>query len=319
LARDVLDYLLSDRSGSWVSGEEMALSLGVTRTAIWKQVQSLRIRGYQIEASTRKGYRLKERPDIVDPDLVRLCSRARLLGREILWFKEVSSTNEIARRLAPEKEEGTVILAETQIDGRGRMARMWHSPAGGVWMSLILKPKIQLYDIHKINMVVDLGIVRALEGLYGLKAGIKWPNDLLLGEKKVCGILTEIAAEVDQLQYAIVGVGINANVDIDSYLPELNATSLCREIGSRVSRPELVGKILEEIEQSYLKMSSPEIYREWCDRSATIGKQVKVISRSGEIRGKAASLSPDGALCLELSDGKLQRVLAGDCVHLREG
>jgi BirA family transcriptional regulator, biotin operon repressor / biotin---[acetyl-CoA-carboxylase] ligase len=305
-----------EATGSWVSGEEVASRLKVTRTAVWKQVQSLRTRGYNIEATTKKGYRLKEVPDLLDPKLIRLGLKTETLGRDIICFREASSTNEEAKKIAPSSEDGTVVLAETQTSGRGRLERMWHSPTGGIWMSLIFKPDIPLSQVSGINMAVDVGLARAIESL-GLKVGIKWPNDILIGEKKVCGILTEISAEIDRLNYAVVGIGLNANVDLELFLPEWNATSLSAELGQKVSRSDLIGTMLEEIEKAYCSVESDEIYNEWCRRSATLGRQVKIIQRSGDLYGEAISLFRDGALCIMLPNGVRQKILAGDCVHLR--
>ncbi len=303
-------------TGSWVSGEEVASRLKVTRTAVWKQIQSLRTRGYKIESSTKRGYRLVEKPDLLDPDLIRLGLKAEVLGREIVYLRETSSTNDEAVKIAPSSKDGTVVLAETQTSGKGRLERMWHSPSGGIWMSLIFKPDIPLTQVSGINMAVDVGLARAIESL-GLKVGIKWPNDILIGDKKICGILTEISAEIDRLNYAVVGIGVNANVDLALFLPEWNATSLCAELSQKVSRPDLVRKMLEEIERAYCSIGSDEVYRQWCSRSTTLGRQVKVSQRSGDLYGEAVSLSRDGALCVALPNGKRQKILAGDCVHLR--
>lgn len=185
-------------------------------------------------------------------------------------------------------------------------------------MSLIFKPNMPLSKVSSINMAVDVGLARAIESL-GLKVGIKWPNDILIGDRKVCGILTEISAEIDRLDYAVVGIGVNANVDLELFLPEWNATSLSAELGHDISRSDLVRRVLEGIEIAYCSMDSEEIYTEWCKRSATLGKQVRIIQRSGSLYGKAVSLSSDGALCIVLSDGRTQKILAGDCVHLRAG
>ncbi len=184
-------------------------------------------------------------------------------------------------------------------------------------MSLILKPKIALADAYKINMAVSVALSRAIASLYGLKTSIKWPNDLLINDHKFCGILMEISAEIDRLDYAIVGIGLNANVDVDDFPDQWNATSISREQGLEISRTELIQRALEEIEDAYLKMDSQEIYHEWCDRSATLGKHVRISSISGDFEGEAVSLSEDGALVVKAS-GDLLRVVAGDCIHLRD-
>lgn len=295
----------------------MAQQLGVSRAAVWKQIKSLRSRGYRIESSTNKGYRLIYVPDILDVSRISSGLNTTFIGKNIHCYQEVKSTNEVARSIARTSEDGTVVLAEVQTEGRGRMSRDWASPYGGVWMSLILKPKVALAHAYKVNMAVSVALSRAIAGLYGLKASIKWPNDLLINDRKVCGILMEISAEIDRLEYAIIGIGINANVDVKALSDVWNATSISGEIGREISRIELIQRVLAEIEDAICRMESQEIYREWVERSSTLGKHVRINTVSGDFVGKAVSLSEDGALIVNAS-GNLLRVVAGDCIHLRD-
>ncbi|VVB64268.1 Putative biotin ligase [uncultured archaeon] len=316
LGSDLLSYLAS---GSWVSGEEIASNLGVSRAAVWKQVHALRTKGYQIESSTNKGYRLGANQDVLDPDMILKGLETDFVGKDLRYFREVRSTNETAREIAANCENGTVVLAEVQTKGKGRLSRSWHSPSGGIWMSLVLKPEISLAQAYWINMAVSVAIARALSLLYGIKAGIKWPNDLFVNDRKICGILMEVSAETDRLEHAVVGIGVNANVDVNSFPSDWNATSLSRERGSQVSRTKLIQSLLMEIEKAYKQMGSLETYLEWRDLSVTLGRRVRVTSSEGDLEGKAVYLSEDGALGIELSgeSGKIRRVVAGDCVHLR--
>lgn len=325
----------------------MAARLGISRAAVWKQIRSLRKRGYEIESSTKKGYRLAGNHDILDADLIRSGLKTQWLGKDLRCFSIVTSTNEVARTIALEcrndginravngtarivkgtanngpadapANNGTVILAEVQTRGRGRLSRSWASPPGGVWMSLILRPQISLDRAYRINMAISVAICKALADLYGLAAGIKWPNDLLIEEKKICGILMEVSAEVDRLEYVVVGIGINANVDVSGYPAEWRSTSLRQELGREVSRVGLIQKILLEIENSYQHMDSKEIWEEWRNRSVTLGRQVRISSVSGDIIGEAVDLAEDGGLIIQSRDQDgLHRVLAGDCIHLR--
>lgn len=294
----------------------MAAKLCITRSAVWKQIRNLRKRGYEIEASTRKGYHLACRPDLLDADMILSGLKTRWLGRDMRSFPEVSSTNEVARSLAPNCQNGTVILAETQTQGRGRLCRHWASPPGGVWMSLILKPEMPLARVYQINMAVSVAVSRAIFSLLGLEAGIKWPNDLLIGERKICGILMEVSAEVGRLDYAVVGLGINANVRLSNFPAEWMATSLACESGHEVNRRDLIQRILMDIEKAYDMMGSSEIYEEWRRRSITLGRCVRINSNSGALLGVVEDLNEDGALLLRTERGR-QRVLAGDCIHLR--
>ena len=311
--QDILSFL---GSGEWVSGEEMASRQGISRAAIWKQIKNLKAKGYEIEASTKKGYRLARKPDLLDADLIRFGLKTKWLGKDLCCRREVSSTNEVARSIASDCQNGTVVLAEIQTQGRGRLSRPWASPPGGIWMSLVLKPQMSLAQAFRVNMAVSVAASRAIQNLYGLDTGIKWPNDLLLNERKICGILMEVSAEVDRLEYAVVGLGINANVDVSGFPAEWRSTSLRQELGREVSRVELIQRILQEIEEAYEKMGSKEVYEEWRRRSVTLGRQVRITSVDGDLTGEAVDLAEDGALLL-MAKGGLKRMLAGDCVHLR--
>jgi len=309
----ILDHLTS---GSWISGEEIGSRLGISRAAVWKQIQGLRARGYEIDSSTNRGYRLIGSPELLDPEWIQNRLRTDIIGRDLRFFSEVRSTNDMAKSIASACGDGTVVLAETQTEGRGRLSRLWASPRGGVWMSLVLKPKIALAKVYWINIAISVAISRALLELYGLEASIKWPNDLLINEKKVCGILTEISAEMDKLEYAVVGLGVNANVEVSIFPDQWNATSLSFELGYEVSRNELVQQLINEIDFVYTRMDTKELYREWCRKSSTLGKYVRVYTSLGNLEGKAIALSEDGALCLRNREGDM-RILAGDCIHLR--
>ncbi|OPX76152.1 MAG: putative biotin ligase [Methanosaeta sp. PtaB.Bin018] len=294
----------------------MATRQGISRAAVWKQIQSLRTKGYEIESSTRKGYRLAKFHDPLDADMICEGLRTKWLGKDLRCFDEVCSTNDVARSVARECRNGTVILAETQTQGRGRLSRPWASPPGGIWMSLVLKPKISLDRAYRINMAVSVAVSRSMCALYGLDVGIKWPNDLLIGGRKVCGILMEISAEVDRVDWAVVGLGINANIDVMGFSVDWRATSLRQELCQDVSRIDLIQRLLLEIEGTYHRMHSRDLYEEWRRRSVTLGKQVRITSASGDLSGEAIDLAEDGALLIRAED-KIKRVLAGDCIHLR--
>jgi BirA family biotin operon repressor/biotin-[acetyl-CoA-carboxylase] ligase len=313
VAADILSFLIS---GEWVSGEEMAETLGISRAAVWKQIQSLRQRGYEISASTRKGYRLAKDPDLLDEDRICCSLKTKWLGRDMRISAEVVSTNEVALSLARDCPNGTVILAETQTRGRGRLSRTWASPPGGIWMSLILKPEMPLAQVYQINMAVAVAVCKAISSSFGLETGIKWPNDLLIKERKICGILMEVSAQVDRLDYAVVGLGLNANIDPSGFSAEWRSTSLAAELDHDISRCELICRILEEIELAFEKMGSQEIYEEWRSRSLTLKRQVRITSAAGDLVGEVVDLAEDGALLL-LSGDEQKRILAGDCIHLR--
>ena len=312
-AKDILSFLAS---GDWVSGEEMAKKLAISRAAVCKQIKALRMRGYEISSSTRKGYRLTGTQDILDADRIEDNLKTLWLGKDLLIFDEVQSTNATALSSVHDSPNGTVVLAETQVQGKGRLTRPWASPPGGIWMSLILKPKIPLSEVSRINMAVGVAICRTVSSLFGLQAGIKWPNDILIQERKVCGILIEVGAQMDQLDYAVVGVGINANNSLAFFPADWRATSMAAELGREIDRCELIARMLEEMESAIEDMNVPDIYEEWRSLSLTLNKQVRISSYSGDLEGEVVDLADDGALLLRQGNDLL-RVLAGDCIHLR--
>jgi BirA family biotin operon repressor/biotin-[acetyl-CoA-carboxylase] ligase len=225
--------------------------------------------------------------------------------------------------MAGSVEEGTVVIAESQTGGRGRLGRKWISPEGGVWFSVILKPKLQPLHAPRITLLAGVAVAKAIRS-YGLTAKIKWPNDVLINGKKTCGILTEIGAEMDSINYIILGIGIDANVDTETFPDDVRdlSTSLKKELGHGINRVEFVQKLFSELEALYLKFQkegfSP-ILEEWRNMSATIGEWVKITTQTKTIYGEAIGVDSEGALILETGEGKLEKIVAGNCEHLRRG
>jgi len=294
----------------------MARSLGLSQAAVSSQIQALRLRGYQIASSKGKGYLLTGQPDRLDADGIEGELRTKWLGRQILILDEASSTNAVALSSIGQRQSGSIILAEIQKEGRGRLSRSWASPPGGIWMSLILKPDLPLSRIYRINMAVSVSLCRAISRQLGLQAGIKWPNDILIREHKVCGILTELVSQVDRLEYAVVGVGLNANNDTAAFPSQWRSTCLAAELGRSIDRCALIAAILNEMEKAIDDMENQEIYEEWRSRSVTLGKRVRISSAEGDLIGQVVDLKQDGALILEQGRDK-RSILAGDCIHLR--
>ena len=294
----------------------MARQQGISRAAVWKQIQALRKRGYRIASSTRRGYLLTEKPDLLDADQIKKDLVTNWLGRDILILEQASSTNAVALSSIGQRQSGSIILAETQKEGRGRLSRSWASPPGGIWMSLVLRPNIPLSRVYRINMAASVSICRAISDKLGLEAGIKWPNDILIQEQKLCGILTELGAQMDRLDYAVVGVGLNANNDPAAFPSQWRSTSLAARLGKSIDRCALIAAILNEMEQALDDMESHELYEQWRSRSLTLGKRVRISSAEGELIGQVLDLDQDGALILE-QGGDRRRILAGDCIHLR--
>jgi BirA family biotin operon repressor/biotin-[acetyl-CoA-carboxylase] ligase len=312
--------ILKEKHGEFVSGEYLSETLGISRTMVWKHVGSLRDGGYIIESVTSQGYRLKEIPDRLLPAEVKQDLKTDFVGKEIYYFDEIKSTSVKAKELATDNPEGTVIIAEKQLEGKGRMGKGWYSPPGGIWFSMILKPRIPPDHVHRLTLVAGVAVAEVLSEL-GLNAEIKWPNDILINEKKVCGILTEMEAELDVVNYVIVGVGIDANIDLDMLPPitMMQTTSLREELGRDVDRIALVRGILERFERHYtafLKGDFHSILKRWREHSSTIGRRVKIVAGLRTIEGEAVGIDHDGELIVELDDGTVEKEITGTCYHI---
>jgi BirA family biotin operon repressor/biotin-[acetyl-CoA-carboxylase] ligase len=294
----------------YVSGEALSHQLGISRVSIWKHIRGLKEDGYVIEASA-KGYRLVSSPDLLLP------YEFPGLEQRIHHFREISSTMDAARELAKKgAEEGTIVIAEVQTRGRGRLSREWLSPEGGIYFTIILRPRISPAYAPRINLMAGIAVAVTIKELYGLKAGLKWPNDVLIAGKKVCGILAEMDAETDVVNFVNVGIGINANVSIPRF--EITATSLKDALGREISRKEFLSALVVEIERWLPLLMKADLLEEWRRLSATLGKEVRVTSLGEEVMGRAIDIDATGALIVKDEDGSLRTVLVGDCIHLRE-
>lgn len=287
---------------------------------VWKHITSLRDCGYTIESVKGKGYMLKGIPDLLLPAEIEKGIKTAFVGRQIHHFDTLASTNLRAREIAADSPNGTVVIAEEQFEGKGRTGRAWASPPGGIYLSIILKPDIPPDHLHRLTLVTGVAAVETLNGL-GLNAGIKWPNDILINEKKVCGILTEIDAEADAMNYAIIGIGVNANTELDALPPitMLQATSLKEEMGQVVDRIAIAQRFLERFEQYYIAFLTddfPSVLKHWRAYSSTIGRRVKIVTRFRTIVGEAVGVDNDGALIVELDDGTFEKEITGTCFHL---
>ena len=297
-----------------VSGEEISKELGVSRTSIWKHIEVLRDLGYEIEATPHLGYKLIARPDRLIPEELGDDLKTKFLGKKILSYESLDSTNDTAYHLAKSGEkEGTVVISERQRKGKGRQGRSWVSPKGGIYFSCILKPDIEPREVAKITLVSAVAVCASIREVADVKAMIKWPNDIIINRKKACGILTEMKAEQDKVDFVIVGIGVNVDMPVSS-LPK-GATSLAKEADSKVLKVALAKKILENLEyyvSLFKKEGFNKIRDEWHHYSATIGHHVKIQSHEGKIEGQALDVDNDGALVVRLDTGFQKRILSGD-------
>ncbi|MFH1239157.1 MAG: biotin--[acetyl-CoA-carboxylase] ligase [bacterium] len=317
--------ILKSNEDNFVSGQELGNKFKISRTAIWKSVQRLRAKGYKIRAGKKKGYRLINVPDFLLPTEIQYGLKTKFIGRDMRYFTATDSTNEQAKKLASRgAAEGTVLIAEKQTRGKGRLGRHWVSPAGGIWMSVILRPDFAPSQAPMMTMVASLAVAGAIKEVTGLEAKIKWPNDVMIEinkngvMRKVCGILTEMGAEVDRIHYLVVGIGINVN----NQLPKELGHTACSldELAGKVPRTLLARKVLEKLEYYYflwLEKGAQVIMKEGRRLSAVLGRTIKVATAEGLITGKAIDIDNKGALILRLKNKTKKEILAGEVtLHL---
>lgn len=282
MTNDILKYL---REKEYISGEVLAKKLEVSRVAIWKQIQRLKNMGYKIIADQNIGYCLISRPDLLLPQEIQNGLSTNYIGRKIYYFPKLESTNIIAKEKATHKEEGvnegTIVIAERQSAGKGRLGRKWFSPTGGIWLSIILYPQLSPSYIPRITLMTAVAVVKAIERCAQIKGQIKWPNDILINEKKVCGILTEMSAELDLINWVVVGIGINVDIKKQEFPEDIRekTTSLKEALRKEISRVRLVQIFLKEFERYYELLKKKEIsliLKEWKSYSHTLGKKIKI-------------------------------------------
>jgi BirA family transcriptional regulator, biotin operon repressor / biotin---[acetyl-CoA-carboxylase] ligase len=303
-----------------VSGAELAEQLKISRAAVWARIEELRRVGFDISASPHFGYRIVGEPDaLLADDLLARLGKTKVIGRDIRVFEQTTSTNDVIEKLARDGvKEGVVVFAESQTKGRGRLGRKWISPAHkGLWFSILLRPDFRPQETTQLTVASATALRRAIFLETNLQPEIKWPNDILIGGKKVAGILTELSAELDKVRYIILGIGIDVNLDAGEFPAELKkmATSLKIETGKTISRAELVTAILRELDFDYTRIGGGKfsaVADEWESNCVTIGKNVMVQMGERKIRGRAESLDDDGALLLRTEHGHLERITGGD-------
>ncbi|BCB04508.1 biotin--[acetyl-CoA-carboxylase] ligase [Bacillus sp. KH172YL63] len=310
---------LSESNQEFLSGQALADIAGCSRTAIWKHIEELRKEGFVLEAVRKKGYRIIETPDGVSGNNIRLGLGTKTLGTVIHYEETVESTQKIAHMLASDGAvEGTLVIADEQTAGRGRLMREWHSSKGtGIWMSLILKPLLPPQKAPQFTLITAVAVVQAIEEATGLEPQIKWPNDILIDGKKVTGILTELQAESDKINSIIIGIGMNVNQQSEHFPDEIQgiATSLSLEKGEHISRAEVVQKVLERIEalySLYMKEGFTPIKLLWESYAISIGKRIRARTINGTIEGRALGITEDGVLKIEDSSGTVHQIYSAD-------
>lgn len=314
--RDKIIQAILNNKDEFISGEELSKNLGVSRAAVWKHINALKENGYKIESVNRKGYRLIEEPlDLLTYQNICHKLDTKFIGKNIIHFDTIGSTNDYAKQIADNQEDGTVIISEEQTKGKGRVGRSFQSNAGeGIWMSLILKPDIIPSEAPFITLIAGASISKALNEL-GIKTSIKWPNDIILNGKKLCGVLTELSAEIERVSYIVLGIGINVKtLEFSDEIANV-ATSLYKE-DYKVSRVEIVRSVLSEFEMlymDYIKNKSKEMTLNICrSNSAVIGKDVYVIRGGEKELATCLDINEEGNLIIKGKDGSIKEVVSGE-------
>jgi BirA family biotin operon repressor/biotin-[acetyl-CoA-carboxylase] ligase len=319
--RQTVLAVLLDHLGQFVSGTQLSQLAGVSRTAVWKHVQALAEWGCHIESVPRLGHKLVKAPDLLLPAVVKArIPKDQSIGQQVFWYPETDSTNVQAARLTAEgAPHGTVVTALTQTGGKGRRGRVWFSPRQGLWFSVVLRLPIPVRKASDLTLLTSVAVRRAIVRLTGLPVAIKWPNDLLLGQKKVCGILAEIRAEGEMLQHAVLGIGINTNIPRADFPAELApyATSLLAESGQNVSNVDLALAIFSEMESLFNRLADDgvgfeAVVDEWRSASATLGQRVRIQVPQGTISGIAKDVDASGVLYVQTDNGATIPVQSGE-------
>ncbi len=309
--------MLKEADG-FISGQEICSRLGVSRTAVWKAIKQLREDGYDIEAVNNKGYRLGQVPDVIYEQELRSLLHTKWFGSKILYFDSIDSTNnELKRQAETQVCHGLLAVAEEQTAGRGRRGHAWVSPPGtGIWFSFLLKPQISPDKASMLTLVAAIAVARAISETIGLVSQIKWPNDIVVNKKKVCGMLTELSAEMTQVNYVVIGIGINANNrEFPDEIKE-TATSLYIESGKPVKRAaviEAVGRYFEQYYDAFIKAGDLSlIMNEYNDMLVNAGNQVRIISGDSEEIYTAVGINPQGELVVKDEDGNIKDIRSGE-------
>ncbi len=322
MSRETVLALLRAGEGQFLSGEELSRQLGLSRTAIWKAVDALRRDGYEIEARTALGYRLTAVPDaLTEPEIRNFLGETTTVGRELRCFDEIDSTNTYAKQIAlTGAPDGTVVVANCQTAGRGRMDRSFQSPRDkGIYLTALLRPDLPPERLAPVTALAGVAVCRAVERVCGVRPGLKWPNDPVLGNRKLCGILTELSleAETGRVQSLVLGIGVNVLQTREDFSPEVAAmaTSLAMELGRPVSRPALAAALIEELDRMYTALKDGDLsswhdaYRRDC---VNLGKTVQIIGPDRRETVTAADISGDFGLVIRRPDGTERTVRSGE-------
>ena len=305
-------------SDTYISGQQLCGYFKVSRTSVWKVMEQLKKEGYEIEAVRNRGYRLVSSPDVISEAEIKSLLGTEWAGRKVVYYDETDSTNNRAKDSGEKNgAHGTLFIADKQNAGKGRRGRAWESPSGkSIYMTILLRPQITPDKAPMLTLIMGLSVAEGIRKVSGAETEIKWPNDIVVNKKKVCGILTEMATEMEYVNYVVIGVGINVNQEYFSEGIKEIATSLYEETGTVYQRSELIAAVLERFEKNY------EMFLETGDLSAVRkaydsilvnrGQEVKVLEPGNEYRAVAEGINKNGELIVRLSDGRQKNIFAGE-------
>lgn len=320
MTKEEILVILKENRDEFISGEELSNKFGVSRAAVWKHIKSLKEDGYNIESISRRGYRIIENADVLTYEEIKNYLETKFVGQNIIHYDTIDSTNLKAKELANDSsiKEGTIITSEEQTRGKGRLGRVWESPKStGIWFSIILKPNISPMNVSNITLLGAAAVNLALSDL-NIESKIKWPNDVLVNSKKVCGILTEMSAELDEINYIVMGIGINVNMTENDFSEELRkkATSLKSEYKKQFCRKQILAKILNYFEKMYIEYvenNSLEQCINVCrDNSILIGREVYIKERGQSNKIKVIDINSEGHLVVERDNNSIDEIISGE-------
>ena len=320
----VLTFLQTHNT-EYLSGQDLSDVLRISRVAVWKHIKKIQELGYTVESKQKLGYKLTKNTDALLPWEITLGLKTKTIGQQAFYFDSTDSTQNQALKMAIEPENnGAIIVAEKQTGGRGRSGRKWVSPKGGIWFSIILHPRFDISITTLFPIASALALSIALEKTFKISPEIKWPNDITIKGKKLAGMLVDVSLESNKIENLVLGVGINFDVDVKQIEKNLKGTPNFYGVASlnerkiKIRPVELVQSFLVELEKIYKLLDTKQtkkIISEWTKRSSTIGKNVKLNTIDGEVKGKAIKIDEDGALVVT-NNKNTSRVIAGDIIHL---
>ena len=319
----VLTFLQTHNT-EYLSGQDLSDVLKISRVAVWKHIKKIQDLGYTVESKQKLGYKLIKNSEMLLPWEITKGLKTNKIGQRVYYFDSIDSTQNQALKMATEPiNDGALIVASKQTEGKGRSGRKWISPKGGIWISIILQPKFDISITTLFPIASALALSKALEKTMSISPELKWPNDLTLNGKKIAGMLVDVSLESNQIENMVLGVGINFDIEakkVEKLLkdtPNFYGVASLNEQKKKIKPVELVQAFLAELEKIYESLNSrhtKKIISEWTKRSSTIGKNIEMNTIDETIKGRAIKIDEDGALIVDTGD-KLQRVIAGDIVH----